>query len=365
MSRAELARRVVRRSDFLFRKLVMPYLRAAYEDMLSATADADLVLSSSLAFGARLAAEKRGIPWIAVVLQPMMFLSAYDPPVVPGLQWMSRLLRELGPAPTRHALRLLKMAVNTVFGPLHALRADLGLPPGAQDPLFDGQFSAPGAIGLYSKLLGDVQPDYPQPCSIVGFATFDSEEGPSALLDPKLNEFLNSGAAPLVFTLGSLVVNSPGGFYRESVCASRLLGRRAVLLAGEKAGELAHLNSPQVFVCPYAPHSQLFPRAAAIVHHGGIGTLAQALRSGRPQLIVPHFADQPDNAARALRLGVARVASPGGYRAAPVSRDLGRLLGEGCYLARAQETAAALAAEDGAARAARIVLDTLEQLGSN
>ena len=365
MSRAELARRVMRRSDFLFRKVVLPYLRPAYEDMMAATADAELVLSSSLGFGARLAAEKRGIPWIAVVLQPMMFLSAYDPPVVPGLQWLSKALRELGPAPTRHALWLLKKAVNTVFGPLHVLRADLGLPPAAQDALFAGQFAAPGAIGLYSKLLGEVQPDYPQPSFIVGFATFDSEEGASAGLDPKLSEFLSMGGTPLVFTLGSLVVNSPGSFYRESVSASRLLGRRAVLLAGDNAGELAHLNSPQVFVCPYAPHSLLFPRAAAIVHHGGIGTLAQALRSGRPQLIVPHFADQPDNAARAERLGVARVASPGRYRAATVSRDLGRLLGDGRYLARAQQAAASLAAEDGAARGARIVLDTLEQLGSN
>jgi UDP:flavonoid glycosyltransferase YjiC (YdhE family) len=231
--------------------------------------------------------------------------------------------------------------------------------------LFDGQFSAPGAIALYSRLLGDVQPDYPRPTSIVGFATFDSEEGTSALLDPKLDEFLNSGGAPLVFTLGSLVVNSPGSFYGESVSASRLLGRRAVLLAGDKADELAHLNSPQVFVCPYAPHSQLFPRAAAIVHQGGIGTLAQALRSGRPQLIVPHFADQPDNAARAQRLGVARVTPPGRYRAAPAGQDLGRLLDQGSYLVRAREAAAFVSAEDGAARGARIVLDTLEQLRSN
>ena len=365
MSRAELARRVLRRSDFLFRKLVLPYLRAAYEDMMVATADADLVLSSSLAFGARLAAEKRGIPWIAVVLQPMMFLSAYDPPVVPHFKWLSAALRRLGPAPTRRAIWLLKQAVNAVFGPLHALRAELGLPREARDPLFDGQFAACGAIALYSKLLGDVQPDHPQPSCIVGFAAFDSENGAPAELDPHLNEFLNAGSAPLVFTLGSLVVNSPGDFYRQSVAASQLLGRRAVLLAGELAGEFAHLSSPQVFVCPYAPHSQLFTRAAAIAHHGGIGTLAQALRSGRPQLIVPHFADQPDNAARAERLGVALVSSPGRYRAASAQRDLHRLLGDGRYLTRAREVSDVLAAEDGALQGARIVLDRLEQLGSN
>jgi rhamnosyltransferase subunit B len=366
MSRAELVRRVVRRSDFLFRRLVIPFVRMAYEDMMAATADADLVLPSSLAFGARLAAEKRGLPWIAVVLQPMMFLSSYDPPLLPGLGWLRAALRELGPAATGHALWLLKKAVNTVFGPLHALRADLGLPVAAQDPLFDGQFAKWGAIGLYSRLLGEAQPDYPQPTSILGFATFDSQDGLAAELDSELSAFLDAGTAPLVFTLGSLVVNSPGSFYRESISAARSLGRRAVLLVGEEAAcEFARMASREVFICPYAPHSQLLPRAAAIIHHGGIGTLAQALRAGRPQLIVPYFADQLDNAARAERLGVARVLSPRRYRAASASRDLVRLLGDGRYQARARGVGESLAAEDGALRAARIVLDTLEHLRSN
>ncbi|MEP6548186.1 MAG: glycosyltransferase [Gammaproteobacteria bacterium] len=366
MSRAELVRRVIQRSDFLFRKLILPYVRMAYEDMMAATTDADLVLPSSLAFGARLAAEKRGLPWIAVVLQPMMFLSSYDPPVLPGAQWLSAALRELGPVPTRHALWLLKKAVNTVFGPLHALRAELGLPRSALDVLFGGQFAKWGAVGLYSRLLGDLQPDYPPATSIVGFATFDSEDGLSAELDPELRAFLDAGAAPLVFTLGSSVVNSPGRFFWESVSAARSLGRRAVLLAGDEAfREIARWDSPEVFICPYAPHSQLFPGAAAIVHHGGIGTLAQALRAGRPQLIVPYFADQLDNAARAERLGAARVLSPGRYRAVSASREFVQLLGDGRYLARAQQLSKSLAAEDGAQAAARIVLDTLEQLGSN
>ncbi len=122
---------------------------------MSAIADADLLLSSSLGFGARLAAEKRGIPWIAVVLQPMMFLSAYDPPVMPGFQRLSGALRELGsvigPAPTRLALWLLKRAVNTVFGPLHVLRAELGLPPAGQDPHCSRHAGATGV-----KLTADV-----------------------------------------------------------------------------------------------------------------------------------------------------------------------------------------------------------------
>jgi rhamnosyltransferase subunit B len=364
MDRSQLTRGVIKRSDFLFRKLVLPYVRAAYEDMMAVTADADLVLPGSLAFGARLAAEKRAIPWIAIVLQPMMFLSSYDPPVIPEAAALCALLRRLGPIPTRYAMWLLRKAVNGLFQPLRALRADLGLPPTAQDPLFDGQFAHAGAIGLYSRLLGDVQPDYPRPTSIVGFTAFDSEDGMPASLHSALNAFLEAGRAPLVFTLGSLIVHSPGSFFRESLAAARTLKRRAVLLVGEHGiGDFAHRGSEEVFVCAYAPHSLLFPRAAAIVHHGGIGTLAQALRSGRPQLIVPYFADQLDNAARAARLGVARVSSPRGYSGASASHDLHRLLEDVHCLARAAAVAQSVAAEDGAAQAARIVLDRLEQLG--
>ncbi len=364
MDRAQLTGKLIERSDFLFRRLILPYVRTAYEDMMQVTADADLVLPSSLAFGARLAAEKRAIPWIGVVLQPMMFLSAYDPPVIPGAPWLSDLLRTLGPGPTRPALWMLKKAVNGLFGPLRALRAELGLAPTALNPLFEGQFSEAGAIGLYSKLLGPAQPDYPPGAAIAGFATFDSENGLTAQLDMDLEVFLRAGPAPLVFTLGSLVINSPGGFYRESLAAARHLKRRSVLLVGEQAaGEFAHLGSGEAFVCAYAPHSLLFPRASAIVHHGGIGTLAQALRSGRPQLIVPHFADQLDNAARAARLGVARVASPRRHCMATAIRELQRLLGEGGHVQRARQVGGLLAGEDGAAQGARIVLDRLEGLG--
>jgi rhamnosyltransferase subunit B len=364
MSRAELTREVVAHSAFMFRKLVLPYVQSAYEDMMAVTADADLILPSSLAFAARLAAEKRGIPWIAVVLQPMMFLSSYDPPVVSEAESFSTLLRALGPTQTRCALWILKKALNGLFRPLHALRADIGLAPTSKNPLFDGQFSDAGAIGLYSRLLGEPQPDFPKPTSIVGFATFDSEDGRRAGLHPALEAFLIAGPPPLVFTLGSLIVNSPGNFYEQGALAARTLGRRAVLLVGEEAYRyFAHMHSPQVFISSYAAHSLLFPRAAALIHHGGVGTLAQGLRSGRPQLIVPHFADQLDNAARARRLGVARILPPRRFCAASASRDLDRLLRDDSGLAQARRVAESVSGEDGAVHVARIVLDRLEDLG--
>jgi len=362
MDRAELTRAVLRRGDFLLRRLIIPHIRGSYEDMVALMDGADMVLTSSLAFGARLAAEKYALPWIGVVLQPLMFLSAFDPPVVPEAAWLAPVLRRLGPLPTRWVLELAKRAFAGAFEPLHALRAEIGLEPTRLNPLFEGQFGASGAIGLYSSLIGNVRADYPKPTALPGFASFDSNDGAPPALDRALAEFLDAGPPPLVFTLGSLIVHSPGAFYRESVTAARILGMRAVLLVGEDAAacEEEGLRGAQVHVCGYAPHSLLFPRAAAVVHQGGIGTLAHGLGAGRPQLIVPFYADQRDNAARAIMLGVARQLLPRRYDGASAARHLELLFCAPPHRSRAAEVSGQLAKEDGAAAAASIVLDRLE-----
>lgn len=361
MSRTELAGKMIESSEFLLVKAVLPFLRAAYDDMLALSAGAELIVTSSLAFGARLAAEKRGLPWIAVVLQPMMFLSSYDPPVIPKVEWLAGLLRRLGPRPTRHLYAAAKFATAPLFGPIASLRAHEGLAPDRRNPLFDGQFSPLGAaIGLYANLLGDVQPDFPPRSSVVGFAPYDSEDGRGGALDPALEAFLGKGPAPLVFTLGSLVIMSPGSFYRESLLAARRLRRRAVLLVGEAAlPEFADETADDVYIGTYAPHSLLFPRAAVLIHHGGIGTLAQGMRAGRPQLIVPHFADQLDNAARAVRIGIARSLPPARYRCASAARELEELLTGDGYRLRAAQVRDRPDMHDGAERAAQIIVDAL------
>ncbi len=360
INRAELTAAALARDDFLLRRLMMPYLRTSYADMFGVVQGAQLVLTSSLSFGARLAAERCGIPWIGIVLQPLMFLSAFDPPEIPRARWLTWLMRRLGPAPTRWALHVLKRAIGAQLAPVHELRADLGLPPATGNPLFDGQFSQAGAIGLYSPLFGAAQADYPRPTAIVGFASFDSEDGGTAELGRPLEEFLCAGPMPLVFTLGSLIVNSPGDFYRASMSAAQRLGMRAVLLVGEEAAaDYADTASPQLHVAAYAPHSLLFPRAAAIVHQGGIGTMAQALRSGRPHLVVPFYADQLDNAERARRLGVARWMAPRRYDAASACRELAILTSDPGYRLRAAEVGRALTNEDGSREGAAVVLERL------
>jgi UDP:flavonoid glycosyltransferase YjiC (YdhE family) len=100
-----------------------------------------------------------------------------------------------------------------------------------------------------------------------------------------------------------------------------------------------------------------------VVHHGGIGTTGQALRAGKPQLVVPFFGDQPDNAGRLGRLGVGRVLKRKRYTAERASIELAALLGDPGYARRAAEICKIVAHEDGAAKAASVIDALLKARG--
>ena len=149
--------------------------------------------------------------------------------------------------------------------------------------------------------------------------------------------------------------------------AARALGRRAVLMVGLEnlntvAGvpDVLHaaLDAPVVTV-PYAPHSEVMPRGCATVHQGGVGTTAQALLAGRPMLVVPFSHDQPDNAARCVRLGVARTLPRGQVTAARFTRELGALLADEDAQRHALAMAAVMRAEPGTAGAVDVIEDVL------
>ncbi len=232
------------------------------------------------------------------------------------------------------------------LGPYRELEAELGLPAGA-NPLFAGQHSPWLTLGLFSPLLAAPQPDWPPQARATGFIFFDRDEVEHPP-DPELEKFLQSGPAPIVFTLGSAAVQAAGNFFVESGKAARLLRRRAVLLVGKDMPRpRAELLSSDIVAFDYAPFSRLFPRSAAIVHQGGIGTTAQVMRSGRPALAMPLSHDQFDNAVRSKRLGIARIINRAGYRATKVAAELDRLLRDPRYARRAAELGSRIRAEDG------------------
>ncbi|CAN5352756.1 hypothetical protein BH10PSE12_BH10PSE12_19260 [soil metagenome] len=110
-----------------------------------------------------------------------------------------------------------------------------------------------------------------------------------------------------------------------------------------------------VFTCAYAPHSLLFPRVDLIVHHGGIGTTGQALRAGKPQLVVPHMGDQSDNARRIVRMGVGRQLAPRGFTTQGAASVLSTLMADEGLRSQARRVGKLISSEDGAAAAALVI----------
>ena len=136
----------------------------------------------------------------------------------------------------------------------------------------------------------------------------------------------------------------------------RTVAGRALLMTRSEVGSGVSRPLPSTMLAvDYAPHEVIFPRAALVVHHGGVGTLGQALRSGRPMLVVPHAHDQYDNAERMRRAGVSRTIDTKGYRSRVVARCLDTLLGDASYRDRAAWAASVVRAERGAEAAVDVI----------
>lgn len=325
-------------------------IRESYQDTLAAVKQADLMVTHPITFGAVLAAQKVGVPWVSSVLAPFSFFSAYDPPIPAAAPWMVK-LRALGPVAMRWTRALAKHYSFSWIRPVQELRQELGLNTGSH-PLFEGQHAPRLVLALFSKCMAERQRDWPPQTVVTGFPFYEERQG----ISPELEHFLGDGAAPLVFSLGSSAVGAAGDFHTVSLQAARRLGMRALFLTGPHA----HGLPPDAMAVEYAPHSEVFPRAAAIVHHGGIGTTAQAMRGGRPMLVVPFAHDQFDNGARVKKLGIAEVLYRSSYNARSAERLLRRLVEDSRYAQAAAATAGLVRAENGVKEAADAIDAVLE-----
>jgi len=340
--------------EFLVRSMFMPYLRESYEDLARACSGADLLVTHPLALTGPLLAQKEGLRWVSSGLAPMTMFSAEDPSLFPAAQWMLW-VRKLGVAPYRWIFGVPRAVIRRWEKPLRELRAELGLPATDVIAQLEGQFSPRMHLALFSRVLAAPQPDWPSATVLCGFPRYDGAP-PDARTRDELEAFLAAGEPPLVVGLGSSAVMVAGDFWRAAIAASERLGQRAILLTGTPPEQLGAVP-PTVKVFEYLPYSMVFPRALAIVHSGGIGTLAQALAAGRPQLIVPVAFDQPDNARRTSALGIARFIPFPKAGAQAMARELAALLKMPDVVARARATGEAIAREDGARAAA----DALER----
>jgi rhamnosyltransferase subunit B len=338
-------------TEYVMTQWVLPSLRDTYNDLINCAKDADLIIAGEGVFAARMVAEKIGIPWVSTALQPMAFLSQHEPVVLPVLPFLAK-FEWLGAIAQRGIFQLAKVLTRSWVKPIHDLRRELGLPPLQGSPLIQDKFSPYLVLAMFSSVFAKPQPDWPKNTVQTGFTFYDSHQG-AAELSPELTEFFANGPAPIVFTLGSAAVMDPGQFYEESIEAATLLNQRAILLIGKNAPPKQ--LPAGIMAVNYAPYSQVFAQARAIVHQGGIGTTAQALQAGRPMLVMPYSHDQPDNAARVERLGTGRKIARKQYSAVRVAQHLCELSDNPSYATKAAEIGRIIRSENGVSQACEAI----------
>jgi rhamnosyltransferase subunit B len=240
------------------------FLRRQYAQLLElVTKERTVLIANPGVVAARLVQERHGTFLASMALQPWLIPSVYQPPMMPGgltlpagsPRWCWRLY-----------YRVLNVIGNYLIGgELNSFRQELGLPPVYR--AYDWWLSPQLVLGLFPAWFGPPQPDWPPQIRLLSFPSFNGSDAP---LSPELEAFLRAGQPPIAITFGT------------------------------------GIQSPGVLATPFAPFSELFPRCAAVIHHGGIGTTAKALTARVPQLIIPICFDQLDNAMRVEKLGCGR-----------------------------------------------------------
>jgi UDP:flavonoid glycosyltransferase YjiC (YdhE family) len=277
-----------------------------------------VLVGHSISFFTRVFEERYGAPAATLHLAPSVFRSDYQQPAyAPGLdgsRWPRWIKRSVW-------WTIDRLMVDPPIAPaLNAWRRELGLSP-VDRPFRDWIHSPRRVVGLFPDWFAPPQPDWPKALRLTGFPLYD--ESDYAEVPVGTSRFIDAGSPPIVFTPGS-ANQQAAEFFRAAVDACAHLGCRTLLLT-RYPGQLPPLP-PFAHHESFVPLSKVLPRCAALVHHGGIGTLAQGLAAGIPQLTMPMGFDQPDNATRLHRLGVGRWIRPSQFTGRRVADRLHELI---------------------------------------
>lgn len=258
-------------------------------------------------------------PRFCLWFAPAGIVSLEATPLICGWEWVTRMPRWI----RWLFYRLNEVNIDRLVGPaLREVRVGAGLTPAAR--VLAWMQAGAVHLWLFPRWFAAPAADWPTPGIQTGFLLGDEEA-----LASELEAFLAAGPPPAVVTFGTGQKHGQASF-RQAVAACRSLNLRVVVVS-------PHLppTAPEadVFQVATAPFGALFARARVVIHHGGVGTAAQALAAGIPQLLVPMAHDQPDNAARLEALGAGLNLGSDGPT--DMRTRLGRLLAQESPCARA------------------------------
>jgi len=319
-------------------------LRETFLELRAAIRDADMLISSSLQGLAPWVHEATGIPWINATIFPMEFQASGQsegtPPEAEQAGW------------------------RAIFDHRNDVRREVGLLPLADEQWRDYYWS--DRLVLVATSTHFCQPlihDRPQ-TRVTGF-WFNEPVGDAWAPDPALAAFLAEGPEPLVLTLSSLPVEDPARVVMMHAEAATRLGFRVIIqqgwagLSGDSLAASSIVRPETIHFVGHVPHDRLFPRCAGVIHHGGIGTTAQALRCGRPSLVEPYCNDQFFNAGRVAALQAGAAVDHRALTSENLADALAEYVVNPSVRQRAETLGAKIRAEDGLSLACNLIDENL------
>jgi rhamnosyltransferase subunit B len=330
----------------IMRELLLPEAAPHFHELerLQTLGAFDVILAHHIAFGAIWWAESRRVPLAMGYLSPAALFCADGD----GTMAAGSMLRK-----PRLVAKALRFAAKLLFrreldGPMNETRAAFGL-PAQRDVLMGLLESGNGHLGLWDEAMRSLDPDDPPGLVTCGFPFLDAEAPPP--IPAEIDDFLATEPRPIVCALGTTGGRLPVPLADLVAEACELAGRPALLIGDRPP---ARARASRWFA--FAPHAPVFAKANLVVHHAGMGTLAEVLRAGKVSLVLPLANDQFDNGVRLRRRGVASVIDPKKASAAKIGREIRRLLEDDAAAHAAARIGERVRSSNGARRAAEAVL---------
>ena len=278
------------------KKVIKPAYRKSMDQFWAAAQNADLIIFHPKAFGAADMALELGIPCISMPLVPI----TYPIEEFPNLAISP--VKNLGKRLNKFTYKIISLSEKSYLNEIN----DFRIKTLRRDKRKAGQFTyqrngadIPIIYPISSALFPDVK-SWKDKVFLPGFFYLDSV---AQELEQNLKDFIAQGTAPIVISFSSMPLKNPAEFKTKLINALRETDNRAIVLTGVSG--MTFDGNKNILAVSQAPHELLFPHAKGIVHHGGVGTMATALKSGRPQLIIPFSVDQPFWANRLCKMGYA------------------------------------------------------------
>jgi len=324
-----------------YAEMALPTMKAHMGDSKTT-----VTICNKLGYAARLLSELHGCPNVTIHYAPYSIRSSISPP-----RYLPRMIKLPRVANKAYWYILDVCFIDPVYTRrLNDFRKKVGLGPVKR--MFDQwMYDTTVQLGMFPAWFAQTQPDWPAHFQKTGFPLFDAGDG--SLPEP-VQAFLDAGDKPIAFTAGTFNT-SADDFFEVSVKACQKIGKRGILVSPSQE-KVSQSLPPGIAHFSYVPFGALMPHLAAFVHHGGVGTLAQAMSAGIPQLIRPMFGDQFDNAQRLVDIGIAREVLSSDYKPDNVAGALKDLADNPVYKQNAQRYAAKLQQENGISAACDAIL---------